>query len=164
MRLPRFIHEFLKNKAESIMAKRRPDEVLGEQHSIYLERWYLIPHNRYFNVYLHAFHRSDEDRALHDHPWSNASILLWGAYKEHLPSGNVELRLPGFVYARRATAAHRIELERFFLDHYLPVVTLFITGRHVREWGFLCPQGWRHWRNFTKQISAGKSVGCGEYE
>lgn len=27
--------------------------------------------------------RSDDDRALHDHPWVNMSILLEGTYTEH---------------------------------------------------------------------------------
>lgn len=36
-----------------------------------------------FNVYLHLFHRSDEDTALHDHPWwFNVSWILEGEYDE----------------------------------------------------------------------------------
>ena len=37
-----------------------------------------------FNLYLHEFSRSDDDRALHDHPWLfNLSVLLSGTYVEH---------------------------------------------------------------------------------
>ena len=40
---------------------------------------YRIPRQSYlvslWNVYLHEFRRYDHDRALHDHPWPNCSIL-----------------------------------------------------------------------------------------
>ena len=43
--------------------------------------------------------------------------------------------------------------------------TLFITGPRIREWGFHCPQGWRHWRDYTKPGSYGQvGRGCGEME
>lgn len=45
-------------------------------------RWFLIPKNRFLKIYLHKFMRSDEDRALHDHPWSFLSIILRGGYFE----------------------------------------------------------------------------------
>ena len=41
-------------------------KVIGKN---YLSRWHIIPRNRYFNIYLHKFVGSDDDRALHDHPW-----------------------------------------------------------------------------------------------
>ena len=51
---------------------RAPDEVIGTN---YLERWHLIPRNRFFNVYLHKFSGPDSCRELHDHPWWNLSII-----------------------------------------------------------------------------------------
>ena len=57
-------------------AKRPPNAIIGGPENPYLLRWWLIPRNRWFNVYLHQFKRSDDDRALHDHPWINASIVL----------------------------------------------------------------------------------------
>ena len=47
-----------------------PDFVVG---AYQLERWWLIPRNRFLNVYLHRFDHSDEDRALHDHMYLNLS-------------------------------------------------------------------------------------------
>lgn len=132
----------------SIADRRPPDFIIGGAEDPYLRRWWVIPRNRWFNVYLHHFMRSDDDRALHDHPWWNVSVLLEGEYREHTPEG-VFLRRPGAFYARRAVAAHRVELLEGEDGRLVPVWTLFITGPRVREWGFLCPRGWRHWREFT---------------
>jgi hypothetical protein len=48
----------------------------------YLTRWFII-RTRLIGIFLHRFHRSDEDRALHDHPWTFISIILWRGYWEH---------------------------------------------------------------------------------
>jgi len=48
----------------------------------YLTRWYLLRRES-FAIFLHRFHRSDEDRALHDHPWSFITFILWRGYLEH---------------------------------------------------------------------------------
>lgn len=39
-----------------------------------------------------------------------------------------------------------------------------VTGPIVREWGFDCPQGWRHWTEYTKGEghTSGVGRGCGE--
>jgi hypothetical protein len=152
--------------------KRPPDFIIGGAADPYLRRWWVIPRNRWFNIYLHHFMRSDDDRALHDHPWINVSILLRGSYLEHLQDGRVKDRKPWRPWApwrltfRLPTAAHRVELLRYRQVHpqhvpgEIPVWTLFITGPNVRQWGFLCPQGWRHWRDFTAGEN-GEVVGKG---
>ncbi|WP_152982221.1 hypothetical protein [Prosthecomicrobium hirschii] len=138
---------------------RSPDVVIGGVESPYLLRWWLIPRNPVCNLYLHLFLRSDDDRALHDHPWWNVSWLLKGAYTEHtIAAGGVHMRTvreAGAVKARRAGTAHRIEL------HAGPCWTLFVTGPRLRDWGFHCPQGWRHWRDFTNPLDGGRTVGRG---
>lgn len=62
----------------------RPHFIIGGTDRPYLLRWFLIPRNRWFNIYLHKFCRDDDDRALHDHPWWFVSIMLQGSYVEHL--------------------------------------------------------------------------------
>lgn len=139
---------------------RAPDFTVGTVNVVYLKRWWVIPRNRWFNIYLHRFCRSDDPRALHDHPWVNLSILLRGRYREHLAGGVVnELRAGQWHFRRSGTIAHRIEL----IDGK-PVWTLFITGPVYREWGFLCPQGFVHWKQFVTQRDGGNEVGpgCGE--
>lgn len=138
---------------------RAPDQRIGPG---YLDRWYVIPHNRLFNVYLHRFIRSDDDRALHDHPWINFSYLLSGEYIEHtIAAGGVnhrKLYKAGDWKFRRAKYAHRVELTNG------ECWSLFITGPRIRQWGFHCEKGWVHWEKFTDPTDSSKvGAGCGEY-
>lgn len=137
--------------------ERSPDFVIGEAPAPYLRRWWIIPRNTGCNTYLHEILRSDDDRALHDHPWDNTSMLIDGRYVEHTPEGSF-VREAGSIVTRRATDSHRLEIlpgER--------ALSLFITGPKLREWGFHCPKGWVHWRDFTGGAN-GELVGagCGE--
>jgi hypothetical protein len=144
-----------------VAERRPPDFIIGGEDDPYLRRWWVIPRNRFFNIYLHHFMRSDDDRALHDHPWVNLSVLLDGEYIEHLPEGFPRYREAGDMVLRLPSAAHRVELhEGVFTGRPIPVWTLFITGPRVRQWGFLCPQGWRHWKDFTGGAN-GERVGRG---
>ena len=127
---------------------RKPDFVIGKPEDPYLRRWWILPRNRFFNIYLHHIMKSDDDRALHDNPWWNVSIILKGGYLEIMPQ-KMLVRWAGDVIFRRANAAHRLVLPNDNKTNAIrPCWSLFITGRKVREWGFLCPQGWRHWRDF----------------
>ena len=144
-----------------------PHFVVGDPSNPYLRRWYIIPRNDWLCIYLHQFLRDDDDRALHDHPWHSLSFLVWGRYVEQTPTGKVDPATGEKLYLRRlyrmgsikyrcAEYAHRIEL----VDGR-PTWTLFFTGTRVREWGFLCPAGWRHWKEFTKADSPGEvGKGC----
>jgi hypothetical protein len=127
--------------ADQLMASREPDFIIGDN---YLRRWWVIPRNREVNVYLHEINKSDDDRAFHDHPWANTSYLIRGSYIEHTPEGSF-VREAGQTIERPATALHRLEC----VDN-ARVISLFMTGPIVREWGFDCPQGWRHWTEYTK--------------
>jgi hypothetical protein len=152
--------------------RRPPDVVIGGSDRPYMLRWWVIPRNRLLNIYLHKFFRSDDERAMHDHPWPSISILVRGQFWEHLADGRIKQRVAPAIIFRRATAAHRIELIRLYKhscnhpEHNPdgPPITIFITGPKCREWGFLCPQGWRHWKEFTAghDPRTGQSRGCGE--
>lgn len=144
-----------------LTTRRAPDFVIGGPARPYLRRWWVIARNWLMNLYLHEFRRSDDDRALHDHPWLfNVSILLRGKYLEHTKRGVKLLQAPEVKF-RFGPAPHRIEL---FNDRDtgepIPCWSLFITGPRVREWGFLCPRGWVHWRDFTAPGDKG-AVGKG---
>jgi hypothetical protein len=87
----------------------KPHFVVGGQDNPYLYRWYLIPRNRRFNIYLHKFLRDDDDRALHDHPWWFVSLILKGGYFERVR--HTVLRRDRFSVAfRPATHRHRVIL------------------------------------------------------
>lgn len=112
----------------------------------------------WFAVRKHTILRSDNDRHLHDHPFSSISIILAGSYIEHQVDWNgppdrsyamvinnkmtqvyVYLRTPGSVIIRRADSLHKLELCQGG-----PVTTCFITGKKAKEWGFASEQGWIH--------------------
>ncbi|UPG86809.1 hypothetical protein L2Y94_05495 [Luteibacter aegosomatis] len=139
--------------------RRQPDFVIGGADAPYLLRWWVIPRNPFFNVYVHRFLRSDDDRALHDHPWANVSVLLAGQYIEHrIRAGGVHtatLRQAGTIAARMPKSAHRIEL---LADQ--ACTTLFITGPRMRNWGFHCRRGWVPWQKFTAANDRG-AIGAG---
>lgn len=168
--------------------------ITGQPHQVipnrfggpYLRRWYLIPRNPFINVYLHHFLSSDDDRALHDHPWWFVSLILRGGYIEMGESAEgkmtalcrtavTDIRSPFWrrcIAFRPATHRHRVVLAHSVVlatteEREQPCWTLIVTGRRSREWGFWCKRrdqflqrraGDRFvpWQNFE---SAG---GCGE--
>jgi hypothetical protein len=66
---------------------RRERYTIGRKGEAYLTRWVLLGKRKAgaWRLFLHCFHRSDFDKALHDHPWS--------------------------FLRRRARWAHRVEIE-----------------------------------------------------
>lgn len=139
---------------------RKPDFIIGRADEPYIHRWWVIPRNRWFNIYLHKILRSDDDRALHDHPWWNVSIVLRGGYFEHTKRGEVLWRGAGSFVFRFAKTAHRLVIAPEMAPR---AWTLFITGPLFRTWGFHCPKGWVKWTDFVDQRDAGAvGRGCGE--
>lgn len=161
MRLPASLLRPLRKLLLRIGKSRPPDFIIGAPGDDYLRRWFVIPRNPVFNIYLHEFIRSDDDRALHDHPWWNVSLLISGEYVEHtMPQGGVNVRkryTAGDLKFRTAKYAHRVELTAG------ACWSLFITGPRIRDWGFHCPTRWVHWQEFTKPNNPGEiGRGCGE--
>jgi hypothetical protein len=157
--------DWLLARAKAVMAAREPDFVIGEPQRPYLRRWFIIPRNPLCNIYLHEILRSDDDRALHDHPWWNFTIILRGGYCEHtIDAGGIHhrrWRWRGDMKLRWARAAHRLDVPR---DGGPSTLTMFFTGPRIRAWGFHCPDaGWVHWQEFTKATDKGQiGRGCGE--
>lgn len=130
---------------------REPDLTIGPKDDPQTLRWHLLRW-RGVQIALHRWLRSDGDRALHDHSAGNVSILLTGTYREHFshswqPAGHVahlksRLRLPFIPYYRRADQPHRVELVNG------PVWSIWIRFKPWRDWGFYCPKGWTHWKDF----------------
>lgn len=152
------ITRWLWSRLSRIPLRRSPDFIIGGAEAPYMRRWWVIPRNPVSNIYLHQILRSDDDRALHDHMYVNASVLLQGSYVEHtIEAGGVHKRVErraGDVVLRLPSTAHRLEVSE-------PCWSLFVTGPRVREWGFHCPRGWVHWRAFTAPDDAGRiGRGC----
>lgn len=143
---------------------RKPDLTIGPVDDPQTLRWHLF--NRWgFQVALHKWVRSDNDRALHDHSSDNFSILLWGTYREwfshNWEAARWSTRYPLIPYFRKAETPHRIELHAT-----KPVWTLWFRFKPRREWGFHCAHGWRHWKDYVAErqhydVTGTSSVGQG---
>lgn len=106
----------------------------------YLHRWFLLPRNRFFNIYLHRFLAPDRGD-LHDHPWDSVSLCLKGAMREQTLGGYNFIR-PGTVVFRRSSALHRIDFVAG------TCWTILVTGPRKREWGFLAGNRWIPWHRY----------------
>jgi len=141
------------------VTRRPPDFLVGGPDTPYMRRWWVIPRNRFFNIYLHQFMRDDEDRALHDHPWWSLSWCMRGAMLE-LTRDDTKQIVEGEWTWRSAKLAHRLVIPDCYRSN---TWTLFITGPVIRGWGFHCPNGWVPWRDFVDQTDTGNiGRGCGE--
>ena len=89
------------------------------------ERW---------GLYVHKFHRSDEDGGLHNHPWAwSISFVLAGGYSEERRDGDRVRRrdvLPFSFNFIGHDDFHRVDLLE--KDAW----TLFLVGPKVSSWGF----------------------------
>jgi hypothetical protein len=120
--------------------------IINCEHQPYLHRWYLFRRQR-FAIFLHKFVRSDEDRALHDHPWGFIVLPIWRGYIEHTDGGCQRRVWPliGTRY-RPATFRHRVEL----IDGQ-PAWSIFIRFKYLRSWGFW-PGHFVHWRKWWNDL------------
>jgi hypothetical protein len=161
----RFLARRLQRRVQIYMIEHEPTQIIGGIENPYLFRWCLAPKNRFGNIYLHLIVRDDDDRALHDHPFDSVSIVLDGPLSEirRCKHGD-EIRefKAGDIVFRSASAAHRLFLDR----RGTPAVTCFFVGPRRRQWGFLCPSRWVHWKEFTAYSVDGDGNrvgrGCGE--
>jgi hypothetical protein len=117
----------------------------------YLIRW-IVLQCPWFSVYVHKFLSSDDERALHDHPWNFFSIILKGAYKEHCwmnKYGNptvCNIRKMGSIGYREANWKHRVEL-------ITPTVwtLMLVSPRKRAKWGFWPKANWCWWRTYNQK-------------
>jgi hypothetical protein len=123
---------------------RKPDLIIGPASNPQTLRWHIFKW-RGWQLALHKWCRSDDDRALHDHSGHNVSLILTGGYFEVLQGGVERFRWPLVPYFRRADLPHCIKLP----SGGKPVWTLWLRWPPSREWGFHCPKGWRHWKEYT---------------
>ena len=158
------IGKLISKHALAVIASRPADFPIGPTDDPYMLRWWWLPRNRYFNVYIHRIRHDDDDRALHDHPWASLSFMIEGEIIEHhkMPhrhwSQKRILKAGRWVY-RSSKFAHRLTLAS------KSATTVFITGPRLREWGFHCPKGWVHWKDFVAKDNKGAvGGGCGEVD
>ena len=126
---------------------RKPDfQIPG-----YLNRWHLIPRNRWFNIYLHQFIGPDPQPRTHDHPWWSVSIRLRGDYEEMADSAQA-------YFNRRVTFRSAECMHKIFSIVTPTCWTLFITGPIVRDWGFWVDGEWVKHTEYLANKSLAYSV------
>jgi hypothetical protein len=169
VRVPRFLLHFLWSRCFSVTLKRPPDETIGGYDNPYMLRWWVGGKKRkWFNLYIHEFRRSDDDRACHDHRAHNISVILQTGYWEYVRRnfsdiGQIFIRDEGDIVFRRAQTPHRVML---YSDQStdlweMSALTLFIKGPDFREWGFHCPKGFIPRQKFVDPGEPGKvGKGC----
>lgn len=134
-------------------------------------RYFVIPRNPIFNIYLHHFRHSDVED-LHDHRMANISILLQGTYWEERfmerpvrgrPLPKTHRVAVGRFIVRRASTPHRVVLLRTPEGKDIAMWSLFIGGPHLRDWGFWLsrkPPGrvggvdWSNWQLHQERYGA----------
>lgn len=138
-------------------------EARGDGASPYLTRITLPWPKRWGSCYLHIFHRSDNEDALHDHPWDFVTFVIWGWYREHLAqrvvlpnfyntepeffaspkeadcamisTGSRLVHIGQWLY-RPADTIHRVELLKDRYGREKPAITICWVSPKRREWGF----------------------------
>lgn len=119
--------------------------------NIYLRRWYILRTKR-LAVFIHKFEESDEDRALHDHPWPFLVIPIWRGYYEHNLEGKHRVWPLLSSSHRGYKYRHRVELIE-----EKPAWSIFFRGKRVAEWGFwVTDTDWVHWKRWWSDNDCGE--------
>ena len=146
-------------------AMRTPYDTITHDGDTYMERFWLFRLGRWGNHKQYGFFaarvnhimRSDNDRALHDHPWGYLTIILRGGYYEVTPADieiiGIDTRTwfvsrwygPGSILFRRAKSKHRLVVPTG-----TTAWTLFITGPKSQSWGFFVDGLKIYWRDYIK--------------
>lgn len=133
--------------------KRR---LIGQPGDIYLDRVYVVQ-TPWFGIMFHRIFRPDNQRDLHDHPWSFFSLVLRGWYEE-----DAAHRCPypdcAFAFCPQRRKVRWFNFKRAEDRHSIrwcsrsPVWTLVFTGRKRRTWGFWVDSGTRFvkWTEYEK--------------
>lgn len=160
--------KFIEAGCKSLSTRIKEHRTIYTENRPYLTRHYLKSHrphgeekivdgddNVKFGLYLHYFHRGDEDAALHNHPfkWSY-SLILTNGYSEERWDAKAQkiitrLLRPGSINRIMADDFHRVDL----IDPTRGAWTLFLSGPRINDaWGFWWPgvHEFIHWREFTR--------------
>jgi hypothetical protein len=130
----------------------------------YMERYWVLKPRWWTlgcSIRVHHILRSDEDRALHDHPWPFVTIILRGGYYEERPllarhpawvdhePTRTQRHGVGSILVRRARSRHRLHLVRNSTTW-----TLFFMGPRLQQWGFYTCKGKVHWSKYLPHEDA----------
>ena len=146
---------FVERALQRIARRFSSRTITGVDGSPYLTKHTLVDFGKdRGRLYLHEFHRGDEDEEHHDHPWNAVSFVLSGGYREERLGEDgkvvVLVRRPGAFNLIRTSTRHRVELIG------KKAWTLFATGPVRRSWGFydVHTGAYTPWRTFVARREA----------
>lgn len=137
---------------------RKPDLIIGPADNPQTLRWHIFRW-RGWQLSLHKWCRSDDDRALHDHSGDSISFILNHGYMERTriratwaDAGIKEHEVtrwcpPRRLIFRKAETPHRVIIDL----NSAPIWSLWLRWPPRRQWGFHCPKGWRHWQDYCAE-------------
>lgn len=107
---------------------------LTQSGELYLQRW--IAYFGLFNLRLHKFHRGDDERAPHDHPFWFITFPF-SSYTELVDDPYSSL----YVLRQQVVKAFRFHFRPATYRHIVlqperPFWTFVIAGNYSRSWGF----------------------------
>ena len=114
--------------------KRIRSKIGGELH---FERFSFFT-CKYFSINKHIITRADNEKHEHDHPWNFLSFILEGSYTE-VSKGIKYPRKRFSIKYNKAEHQHSLDSIDGGAKR---CVTIVITGRRFREWGFPTEKGW----------------------
>lgn len=117
------------------IAEKLPRKTFHGVAGAYLTRYRVFDTNA-LKLFVHNFHRPDEDPELHNHPWVVAvALVLSGGYVEERKS-----YADNRVYKRPVC---RFSINILFADTFHRVDsldpdtwTIMLTGPRIQDWGF----------------------------
>lgn len=137
-----------------ILPSRDIQKDVDGKKELYLRRFFITPRKLPWRIFLHYIARSDDDRDVHDHPWTARSFVFWNGYTEKILSDNEQ-----FIYKiRRApclvtiNSTHRHKVR---LLSQKPTWSILLVGPTTRKWGFWTDEvsdfgqfTWVHWKKY----------------
>lgn len=135
---------------DALSTEAYPSQTFHGLSGPYLTKYLLREDPDGSKLILHHFHRGDEDKELHSHPWSGTSLILAGGYREwRLVKGEVrDIRhVEGDLVPLNEGLYHRVELLE------KSCWTLLVHGPSKKTWDFLDPVTGKKtpWKKFLKK-------------
>ena len=153
----------LRAAAHTLM-ERSPDEVISQDGTPYMRRWYVRPRpsKEVACTFVHAISNRRPDTP-HSHPWDSASIVLEGAIIEQWWT-RIEDVEQGRASAVNRLGAGDIAVRPAAHTHALRVpqgtaITLMETGWKYNDWAFCRPNEHRMtWASLNEAWNADERV------
>ncbi len=126
---------------------------------------------RSLGIFLHRMHAPGPGLDLHDHPWTFASVVLWGGYDEErsstaeAPTHARQAELQPASRQRGATVSRRWlsmrslgvgECHQITRLHTKACWTVVIHGPNRHGWGFYASEGFVSWREYEASAAGAR--------